>query len=66
MAELKCDYCGEEIVGEPVRRGSRSYCTEACAFEDTRSKDCGGRTDSVSAPGIVDLPGSPETTKSDA
>ena len=66
MAELKCDYCGEVIVGEPIRRGSRAYCTDACAFEDTRSKDCGGRTDSVSAPGIVEFPASSETKEPNA
>jgi len=60
MAEYKCDNCGEVIEGEPVRRGTLVYCTEACAFEATRSKDCGGRTDSVSAPPIVELPPWPE------
>ena len=60
MAEHKCDNCGEVIEGEPVRRGTLVYCTEACAFEFTRSKDCGGRTDSVSAPPIVELPPRPE------
>lgn len=60
MAKLKCDNCGEVIEGEPVRRGTLVYCTEACAFEATRSKDCGGRTDSVSAPPIVELPPRPE------
>ncbi len=60
MAELKCDFCGDRIDGEPVQRGTRVYCTEACAFEDTRSTDCGGRTDSVSAPPIVQHPDRPE------
>jgi hypothetical protein len=56
MAEVKCDFCGERIEDEPIRRGKQVFCTEACAFESTRSKDCGGRTDSVSAPSMVDLP----------
>ncbi len=43
MERLICDYCGEEIDGEPVRRGSKVYCCEACAFEATRSVDCSGR-----------------------
>jgi hypothetical protein len=47
MAESKCDFCGEAIEGEPLRRGSRVYCSEACAFEATRSQDCAGRGDSV-------------------
>jgi ribosome-binding protein aMBF1 (putative translation factor) len=48
MAEIiSCEYCGEEFEGEPVRRGSHVYCCEACAFEASRSQDCGGRTDST-------------------
>jgi hypothetical protein len=47
MAELTCDFCGETVGDEPVRRGSRVYCSEACAFEATRSTDCAGRSDSV-------------------
>lgn len=48
MAETKkCDFCGEEIEGDSVRRGSRTYCSEACAFEATRSTDCSGRTDTT-------------------
>lgn len=43
---LVCDYCSEELPGEPIRRGSRVYCCDACAFEAARSKDCGGRADS--------------------
>lgn len=46
MTELKCDFCGDPIEGEPIRRGNRVYCCEACAFEAVRSKDCGGRGDS--------------------
>jgi len=42
---LVCDHCGEEIEGEPIRRGDRIYCCEACAFEASRSTDCGGRID---------------------
>ena len=41
-----CNYCHEEIEGEPICRGDVAYCCEACAFEAGRSKDCGGRTDS--------------------
>lgn len=47
MAELRCDFCYEPIEDEPIRRGSKVYCSEACAFEATRGKDCAGRTDSV-------------------
>jgi hypothetical protein len=54
MGERRCDYCGDPIEGEPVRRGDRVYCSEACAFEATRSKDCGGRGDSVTSPRIVE------------
>ena len=56
MSERICEYCGEPIEGETVRRGSRSYCSEACAFEASRSKDCSGRTDSPISPKIVELP----------
>ncbi len=46
MSEKRvCAYCGEEVMGEVVRRGRRIYCSEACAFEDSRSLDCAGRTD---------------------
>lgn len=51
---LVCDNCHEEIEGEPVRRGSKVYCCEACAFEASRSVDCGGRSDSTTAPPIVE------------
>ena len=47
MAELTCDFCDEPIEGEPIRRGSKVYCAEACACEATRSTDCAGRTNSV-------------------
>ncbi len=49
MDEAMCDFCGEPIQDEDeaIRRGDRVYCSEACAFEATRSKDCTGRTDSV-------------------
>lgn len=60
MAKIKCAFCGEVIEDEPVRRGSRVFCTEACAFEATRSRDCGGRADSVSAPPIVEYPPRPD------
>ena len=54
MTELICDNCGEPIEGEPVQRGSRVYCCEACAFEASRSTDCGGRTDSATSPRIIE------------
>lgn len=40
-----CAYCGEAIEGKGVQRGSTLYCSDACAFEGSRSKDCAGRTD---------------------
>jgi len=48
MEGTLCDNCHEEIepVDEPIRRGDRVYCCEACASEANRSKDCGGRADS--------------------
>jgi hypothetical protein len=51
---LVCDNCSEEIEGEPIRRGERAYCCEACAFEASRSADCGGRSDSTTAPPTVE------------
>ncbi len=42
---LKCDNCHEEIDKEPIRRGDKVYCCDACAFEAKRSVDCGGRGD---------------------
>ena len=45
---LVCDNCRDEIEGELVRRGSRVYCCEACAFEASRSADCGGRAIPIS------------------
>jgi hypothetical protein len=47
MDALTCDFCGEAIEDEPLHRGSRVFCCEACAFEATRSSDCAGRADSV-------------------
>jgi hypothetical protein len=47
MDELSCDFCGEAIEDKPLRRGSKAYCSEACAFEATRSSDCAGRRNSV-------------------
>ena len=49
-----CAFCGEELGESPIRRGPVVYCSEACAFEASRSVDCGGRTDTVSAPSIVE------------
>jgi len=55
MAEkFRCDYCHEVIEGQPVRRGDRVYCCEACAFEASRSKDCGGRADTAFAQPTVE------------
>ncbi len=45
MSEDKCAYCGDKIEGEGIRRGSKAYCCEACAFEGSRSADCAGRAD---------------------
>lgn len=47
--EWVCAYCHEEIEGEPVQRGSKIYCCEACAFEGGRSVDCAGRSDASQA-----------------
>ncbi len=54
--EQKCENCGEELGPNPVRRGGKVYCCEACAFEAQRSVDCGGRSDSTTAPSIVEQP----------
>jgi hypothetical protein len=67
MAEKKtmqdvCAYCGEGLGDKPIQRGRFVYCSEACAFEASRSVDCGGRTDSVSAPPIVEK-ASPPTSE---
>ncbi len=45
MSVLQCANCGEEIEAEPVKRGTRLFCSTACAFEAARSVDCSGRTD---------------------
>jgi hypothetical protein len=60
-SEAVCAFCGEELGENSVRRGKFSYCSEACAFEASRSTDCGGRTDSVSAPPIVEQISPPGT-----
>ncbi len=54
MRQVRCDHCGDPIEGEPVRRGEKVYCSEACAFEATRSKDCSGRSDSNISPRITE------------
>lgn len=56
MSEQTCAFCGEPIEGEPVRRGDLVYCSEACAFEAARSKDCGGRSDSAIGHPVVTRP----------
>jgi hypothetical protein len=66
MAEQKtaadvCAHCGEALGASPVRRGNRVYCCEACAFEAARSVDCGGRTDTISAPPVVEPVPPPST-----
>ena len=44
--KMVCDNCREDFENEPIRRGSKIYCCEACAYEASRSIDCGGRADS--------------------
>jgi len=53
---LICDNCHQEIEpeDEPIHRGDRVYCCEACAFEAGRSTDCGGRVDSHISKSIVE------------
>ncbi len=53
-AKTTCDHCGEELGPNPVRRGDKVYCCDACAHEATRSKDCGGRADSHIGAGVVE------------
>jgi hypothetical protein len=55
-----CDYCGEELPEELIRRGNRVYCCEACAFEAARSRDCGGRTDSTFSEPVIEMPEAPD------
>lgn len=45
MSYLKCMNCGDEITDKPIRRGVNVFCSEACAFEGSRSADCSGRSD---------------------
>jgi hypothetical protein len=55
MAEpAVCDYCGDPIESDPIKRGSKVYCCEACAFEGSRSVDCGGRADTAIAQSSVE------------
>ncbi len=54
MEQQRCDYCGDPIEGEAIRRGNKLYCCEACAFEASRSQDCGGRSDSTIAQAVVE------------
>jgi hydrogenase maturation factor HypF (carbamoyltransferase family) len=55
-----CDHCKEELPDEPVRRGTQVYCCEACAFEASRSHDCGGRTDTPFSQRIIEMPEPPD------
>lgn len=50
----KCSSCGEEIEGEPIRKGDSVYCCDACAFEAGRSAGCDDRTDSTVAKPIAE------------
>lgn len=54
MEQKRCDYCGDPIEGEGIQRGDKTYCCEACAFEASRSHDCGGRSDSTIAQAVVE------------
>jgi hypothetical protein len=49
-----CPNCGEELGPEPVQRGDKVYCCEACAYDAARSVDCGGRADSHLPGNIVE------------
>jgi hypothetical protein len=55
-----CDHCREELPEEPIRRGSKVYCCDACAFEASRSHDCGGRTDTTYAEPAIEMPEMPD------
>ena len=44
-----CDYCADPIEDNAIERGGKVYCCEACAFEGSRSIDCGGRADTTIA-----------------
>ena len=52
--ETKCAYCGEALGPNPVRKGRKAYCCEACAYEAERSQDCSGRTDATTSASIVE------------
>jgi len=52
--ETRCAYCGEELGTNPVHKGSKVYCCEACAYEAERSQDCSGRTDATVSASIVE------------
>jgi hypothetical protein len=52
-AKTKCAFCDEELGPNPVYRGEKAYCCEACAYEAARAADCAGRTDAaMSAPAV--------------
>jgi hypothetical protein len=60
MAEKSvCDNCGEELGKNPIHQGDLAYCCEACAFEASRSHDCGGRTDTHISKPIIEMPEPP-------
>lgn len=48
-----CDYCGEPVGPDAVRRGDKVYCCQACAYEASRSVDCAGRSDTTMSSAIV-------------
>jgi hypothetical protein len=50
----ECDFCSEEIEGEPIKKGNRYYCCDACAFEGLRSEGCDDRPDSTVAKPIAE------------
>ena len=42
------------LEGEPIKRGDKVYCCDACAFEALRSASCDDRTDSTVAGPIAE------------
>jgi len=63
MTELQvCSNCGEELPEEPIQLGNLVFCCQACAFEASRSKDCGGRTDSTFSESVIEMPELPDSS----